>query len=138
MWNWIGVREPSRSSMSLTPDVGVDDERDLDPDQAQLPAQVVLDVVLDDEDRLLRLARGQQRVVVLRQDLLELRVVADAGPGRSASLLPAIMVDVIASLVWSGSTVGSGRPFQPGAGRATGQGPISRLGQALMTDPVGS
>ena len=79
MWNWIGVRDPSRSSMSLTPDVGVDDERNLDPDQTELPAQAGLDLVLDEVDRLLRLARGQDRVVVLRQDLLELGVVADAG-----------------------------------------------------------
>ena len=110
--------------------LGVDDERDLDPDEVQLAAQARLDLVLDDVDGLLRLARTEDRVVVLRQDLLELGVVADAGAGKVGFLALADQWSTSSRLssLASGSGNGCDRPQrQPEATRANGQEPIGRL-----------
>jgi len=65
---------------------GVDDERHLNHLQSELAAQAVLDEALDGADRLLRLTRREERVVVTRKHRLELLVGADPGPARSARL----------------------------------------------------
>ena len=67
--------------------LGVDDERDLDPHEVQLAAEAVLDVPLDGRDRALRLLRVEKRRVVVRQDLLQLLVVADARTGEVGLLV---------------------------------------------------
>ena len=63
--------------MSLTPELRVHDEGHLHHLQAELSAQALLDVALDRVDRLLGLPGRQQRVVVGREDPVDLVVAAD-------------------------------------------------------------
>ena len=78
------AREIDRRARPVAVEIVVDaalpahDERHLHPDQVELPAQPVLDVPLRRRDGDLRLLRVQQRPVVLRQDLLDFLVGADA------------------------------------------------------------
>ena len=73
-------RRPRAVTVEVVVDAApdVDDQRHLDADQAELAAEAVFDVPLHRGERALRLVRGQQRRVVVRQDLLELGVVADS------------------------------------------------------------
>ena len=77
MWNAHGRARAVAVEVVVDAARGVDDQRHLDADQVQLAAEAVLDVPLHGRERALRLVRGQQRRVVVRQDLLELGVVAD-------------------------------------------------------------
>ncbi len=57
----------------------IDDQRHFDHHQVELFAEVVFDVALHLEDRPLRFFGRQQRAVVLRQNLFEELIIANAG-----------------------------------------------------------
>ena len=59
----------------------IDDQRNLNHQEAELLAQVVFDITLQVEDSLLRLFGSEQRVVVAGKYFSELRVIADSGTG---------------------------------------------------------
>ncbi len=85
--------EADRSARAVAVEVvvdaalGVDDERHLDTDEVELAAEAVLDEALDGGDRLLGLLGVEQRQVVVREDLFEVLVVADAGTGEVGLLV---------------------------------------------------
>jgi hypothetical protein len=91
---------------------GVDDQGNLDRLEAELAAQAVLDHALRRVERPHGLARAEQRLVVVGQDVLELAVVADprsrqvglfhAGH-RSSSVVPSILVPRDAQAIRSGA-----------------------------------
>ena len=96
MWNWIGRPRAVAVEHVVDARVGIDDQRDLDPDQAELTAEPRLDLVLDDVDGLLGLARTQDRVIVRRAGPSRARRSRRyPGPARSATLPSLTMVVVI-------------------------------------------
>ena len=66
----------------VDPALGVDDQRDLDLDQVELLAEVVLDVPLHGRDGALCVSGPEQRAVVRGQDPFEVSVVPDARSGQ--------------------------------------------------------
>ena len=109
----------------------VDDERNLDHVQVQLLAEIALDVVLDYVDGLLGLPAVERRCVVVRQDLLEVLVVADARPGKIGLLVARRERHGSAFLSMAGPGASRGGRWPPLRGS---RGQSARL--ALWTDHI--
>jgi len=89
----VGYVELDRPALAVAVEHVVDARLDIDYQrylhhvQVELPAETLLDVVLDYVDGFLGLSAAERRLVVVRQDLLEVLVVADARPGKVGLLV---------------------------------------------------